>query len=94
MLAEAIIHTEDVVDDLDRGYGETDDSLREHLLFVVLGKLRRLERLVPCKEDCGDHLHNTKELSVLYHKEDMIANLLSLLIDWPCHSIHRDEICE
>lgn len=91
-MAEAIIHSEDIVDDLNRGNGEADDGLRKHLLIVVLGQLGGLERLVPSKEDGGNHLHNAEELGVLDNKEDMIANLLSLLIDRPSHSIHRDEI--
>lgn len=63
LLREAVIHSVDVINDLYRCYGKAKYCLRKQ--FPTLCTLRRFEGLVPCEQDCSDHLSNTEKFGIL-----------------------------
>jgi len=86
LLSESVIHSEYVIQYLDRRDRKAYDRLRQHLLLSA-STLRELERLVPRKQDGRYHLRNAEELRVLHNEEDVLAYLLALLIDRPAHRV-------
>lgn len=91
LLGEAVVHAEDVIDDLEGGDGETQNCLRQDLLLADVRALRGLERLVSRQEDRGYHLDHSEELCVLDHEEDVLCYLIRLLIDGPVDRVHGDK---
>jgi len=91
LLCEAVVHPEDVIDDLDGGDGEAEDGLGEELVRGgrVLGG--GLEELVPREEDRRDHVDDAEELGVLDHEEDVLRDLVGLVVDGAVDGVHRDE---
>jgi len=92
LLCEAVVHPEHVIDDLDGCDREAQNCLREQLVLVEGRMLRGgLEELVAREQDSSDHVHDTEELRVLDHEEDVLCDLVCLLVDRPVDGIHGDK---
>ena len=91
LLGKAVVHSEDMVDNLYGSNGETQNSLGKN--FVRLGTVGRLERLVSSEKYRSNHLSYTKDFGMLNHKKDMFTYLLTFFVDRPIGSIHGYQAC-
>lgn len=91
LLGKAVVHSEDMVDNLYGSNGETQNSLGKN--FVRLGTVSRLEWLVSREKYRSNHLSDTKDFGMLNHKKDMFTYFLTFFVDRPIESIHGYQAC-